>query len=136
MCAWLQLPADVIDCAPLAGAQSPFSVRMLVLNDCLELHTSACGSRVRRCAWVQLAAADVDGALMADALSPFGVRVLVLDICLELQLLVCGDRMGNITAFSLPQQALNTSGERPWQLQREAAWTHHACIILATDGLH
>lgn len=108
---------------------------MLVLNDCLELHISVCGSRVRLCAWVQLAAADVDGALMADALSPFGVRGLVLDVCLELQLLVCGDRMGNITAFSLPQQALNTSGERPWRLQREAAWTH-ACIIIATDGLH
>ena len=70
---------------------------------------------------------------MADALSPFGVRVLVLDICLELQLVVCGDRMGNITAFRLPHQALNMSGERPWQLQCTAARSP-ACIILRLMG--
>ena len=82
---------------------------------------------------MQLAAADADSALMADALSPFGVRILVLDISLELQLVVCGDRMGNITAFSLPHQALNMSGERPWQPQCKAVRSP-ACIILQLMG--
>jgi len=48
---------------------------------------------------------------MAEATSPYGVRILAMDISLELGLLVCGDRMGNIAAFSIPGDALSSSGK-------------------------
>lgn len=64
----------------------------------------------RRCTCLQVHAAAPAGALRAQAESPFGVRVLVMDISLELSIVVCGDRMGNIAAFSLPEQALSTPG--------------------------
>jgi len=54
---------------------------------------------------------NVEHALMAEATSPYGVRILVMDISLELGLLVCGDRMGNIAAFSIPGDALSSSGK-------------------------
>ena len=62
------------------------------------------------CTCMQAHTAAPAGALRAQAESPYGVRVLVIDISLELSIMVCGDRMGNIAAFSLPEQALSTPG--------------------------
>ena len=62
------------------------------------------------CTCLQAHTAAPAGALRAQAESPFRARVLVMDISLELSLMVCGDRMGNIAAFSLPEQALSTPG--------------------------
>ena len=63
-----------------------------------------------RCTCLQAHTAAPAGALRAQAESPFGARVLVMDISWELSLMVCGDRMGNVAAFSLPEQALSTPG--------------------------
>lgn len=75
---------------------------------------------------VQLQEITAEQALMAEARSPFGVRMLVMDISLALGLLVCGDRMGNMAAFSIPEQSLDGFSKR---LNNH---TDH-CIIGETD---
>ena len=56
-----------------------------------------------------------------------------MDISLELSIMVCGDRMGNVVAFSVPEQALSTPGAGPMphmlSVQPQLDTQTHACSL-------